>query len=161
LKIVLNQRARVELVNDLSSIIAHIIAGFYENFSWIKWKVNVTHFNGKNDPNIDSFGRTQIRERKPCQKSMREFLIQFSHNMKQKIKQINRIESIPHCIKTEFVKIEMVNSDTTRIIIPGGIFRPIATKRPRSIIHLRNDTIYRNQIAEGIIHNTEIYRLIQ
>jgi len=26
---------------------------------------------------------------------------------------------------------------------------------------LRNDTVYRNQIKEGIIHNTEIYRIIK
>jgi len=36
-----------------------------------------------------------------------------------------------------------------------------ALKSLKNIPSLRNDTIYRNQIAEGIIHNTEIYRLIQ
>jgi len=123
-------------INDLSSIVAHIIAGFYETFSWVKWKFNVTHFSGKNDPNLDSFGPTQIREIRPCQIPIRELMIQFSHNMKQKIEQNNRMENIPWCNKTDFVKIEIVNSDTTRIIIPCGIFRPISTKRPRSIMHL-------------------------
>ena len=36
-----------------------------------------------------------------------------------------------------------------------------ALKRLKNIPLLRNDTIYRYQIAKGIIHNTEIYRLIQ
>ena len=36
-----------------------------------------------------------------------------------------------------------------------------ALKTFKNIPSLRNDTIYRNQIAEGIIHNTEIYQLIQ
>ena len=45
----------------------------------------------------------------------------FNPQIKQKIKQINRIREIPYCNKTEFVKVEIVNSDTTRIIIPGGI----------------------------------------
>ena len=31
----------------------------------------------------------------------------------------------------------------------------------KNIPSLRNDTMYRNQITEGIIHNTEIYQLIQ
>jgi len=63
-------------------------------------------------------------------------MIQFSHNMKQKIEQNDRMENIPRCNKNDFIKIDLVNSDTTTIIIPGGIFRPISTKRPRSIIHL-------------------------
>jgi len=36
-----------------------------------------------------------------------------------------------------------------------------ALKTLKNIPSLRNDTIYRNQITKGIIHNTEIYRLIQ
>jgi len=36
-----------------------------------------------------------------------------------------------------------------------------ALKTSKNIPSLRNDTIYRNQIVEGIIHNTENYRLIQ
>ena len=36
-----------------------------------------------------------------------------------------------------------------------------ALKTLKNIPSLRNDTIYRNQITEDIIHNTEIYRLIQ
>jgi len=36
-----------------------------------------------------------------------------------------------------------------------------ALKISKNIPSLRNDTIYRNQITKGIIHNTEIYRLIQ
>jgi len=35
-----------------------------------------------------------------------------------------------------------------------------ALKTLKNIPSLRNDTIYRNQITKGIIHNTEIYRLI-
>ena len=35
-----------------------------------------------------------------------------------------------------------------------------ALKKLKNIPSLRNDTIYRNQIMKGIIHNTEIYRLI-
>jgi len=51
---------------------------------------------------------------------MRQLMIQFSHNMKQKIEQNNRMENISRCNKTDFVKIEIVNLDTTRIIIPAG-----------------------------------------
>jgi len=36
-----------------------------------------------------------------------------------------------------------------------------AHKRLKNIPFSRNDTIYRNQITKGIIHSTEIYRLIQ
>ena len=36
-----------------------------------------------------------------------------------------------------------------------------ALKKLKNIPSLRNDTIYRNQITEGIIYNTEIYRLIK
>ena len=36
-----------------------------------------------------------------------------------------------------------------------------ALKTLKNIPSLRNDTIYRNQITEGFIHNTEIYRWIQ
>jgi len=36
-----------------------------------------------------------------------------------------------------------------------------ALKKLKNIPSLRNDTIYRNQIVEGIIHNTGIYQLIQ
>ena len=36
-----------------------------------------------------------------------------------------------------------------------------ALKTLKNIPSLRNNTFYRNQIAEGVIHNTEIYRLIQ
>jgi len=39
------------------------------------------------------------------------------------------------------------------------IFQTLKTSK--NIPSLRNDTIYRNQIVKGIIHNTEIYRLIQ
>jgi len=35
-----------------------------------------------------------------------------------------------------------------------------ALKKLKNIPSLRNDTIYRNQIMKGIIHNTEIYRLL-
>jgi len=52
------------------------------------------------------------------------------------MKQINRIRKIPYCNKTEFVKVEIVNSVTTKIIISGGIFRPIAIRRSRSLIQL-------------------------
>jgi len=120
----------------LFSIIAYIIAGFYENFLWVKWNLNVTHFSGKNDPNINSFGPIKIREINPCQISLREILMDFSPRMKQQIKQINQKQQTPYCNKTDFVKAEMVNKYTTRIIIPGGIFRPAAIRRPRSLIHL-------------------------
>jgi len=60
----------------------------------------------------------------------------FILNTKQRITQNNRINGIPYCNKTDFVKIEIVNADTTRIIIPGGLFRPVPTKSQRSIIHL-------------------------
>ena len=60
----------------------------------------------------------------------------FSPNTKQRIKQNNRINGMPYCNKTDFVKIEIVNTDTTRTIIPGGKFRPILTRSRRSIIHL-------------------------
>jgi len=36
-----------------------------------------------------------------------------------------------------------------------------ALKKLKNIPSLRNDTVYRNQIEKGIIHNTEIYRLIK
>jgi len=36
-----------------------------------------------------------------------------------------------------------------------------ALKTSKNIPSLRNDTFYRNQIVERIIHNTKMYRLIQ
>jgi len=36
-----------------------------------------------------------------------------------------------------------------------------ALKKLKNIPSLRNDTVYRNQIQNGIIHNTEIYRIIK
>jgi len=36
-----------------------------------------------------------------------------------------------------------------------------ALKNLKNISSLRNDTVYRNQIQNGIIHNTEIYRIIK
>jgi len=123
-------------MQDLSSIIPHIIAGFYETFSWVKWKLDVTHFSGNNDPNINSFQPIQVYELKPCQTDIQKLLMYFSPNTKQRIKQNNRINGTPYCNKTDLVKIEIVNTYTTRILIPGGIFRPIPTRSQRSIIHI-------------------------
>ena len=123
-------------MTDLSSIIEHIVAGFYETFSWVQWKLNVTYFSGKNDININSFQPIQVHEIRPCQIDIQKLLMHFSPNTKQRIEQRNRINGMPCCNKTEFVKIEIVNADTTRITIPGGIFRPIPTRSQRSIIHL-------------------------
>ena len=123
-------------MEDLSSIIAHIIAGFCETFSWVKWKLDVTPFSGKNDLNINSFQPIKVHEIKPCQTDIQKLLMYFSPNTKQRIKQNNHINGTPYCNKTDFVKIEIVNTDTTRIIIPGGIFRPIPTRSQRSIIPL-------------------------
>jgi len=92
--------------------------------------------SGKDNPSIISVGPIHIKEIQPCQIDIREILMDFSPEIKRQIKQINRINEIPHCNKTDLVKIEMLNSDTTRIIIPGGIFRSIATRRPRSLMHL-------------------------
>jgi len=36
-----------------------------------------------------------------------------------------------------------------------------ALKRLKTIPSIRNDTVYRDQIQDGIIHNTEIYRIIK
>jgi len=120
----------------LSTIIAQIIAGFYETFSWVKWKLDVTHFSGKKETNINSFQPIQVYEIKPCQIDLQKLLMHFSPNTKQRIKQNNRINGMPYCNKTDFVKIEIVNTDTTRTVIPGGKFRPIPTRSRRSIIHL-------------------------
>jgi len=38
---------------------------------------------------------------------------------------------------------------------------PTSLKNLKNIPSLRNDAIYRNQIAKRIIHNTEMYRLIK
>ena len=135
------ERIRINAVesiymDELSSIVAHIIAGFYETFPWVKWRLNVTHFCGKNDTNINSFQPIQVHEIKPCQIDIQKLLMYFSPNTKKRIKQNNRINGTPYCNKTDFVKIENVNADTTRIMIPGGIFRPDPTRSRRSIIHL-------------------------
>jgi len=66
------ERTRINAIEniymkDLSSIIAHITAGFYETFLWVKWKLNVTHFSGRNDTNINSFQPIQVHEIRPCQ----------------------------------------------------------------------------------------------
>jgi len=86
------------------------------------------YFSGKNNPNINSFQPIQVHEIKPCQTDIQKLLMYFSPNTKQRIKQNNRIYGSPLCNKTDFVKIEIVNTDTTRIIIPGGIFRPIPAR---------------------------------
>ena len=116
-------------MQELSSIIPHMIAGFYETFLWVKWKLDVTHFSGKNDPNINSSQPIQVQELKPCQINIQKLLMYCSPNTKQRIKQNNRINGMPYCNKTDFVKIEIVNKDTTRIFIPGGIVKPIPTRK--------------------------------
>jgi len=58
------------------------------------------------------------------------------NELQSPVKPINHIRKIPCCNKTEFVKVEIVNTDITRIIIPGGIFRKIAIRRCRSLIQL-------------------------
>jgi len=96
---------------------------------------------------------------------------------------------LPLCNALDFLKTQIINKDTTKIIIPGGKFRTISQKQKRSLTHqgieialkeynsrklilqtlktlknitgLRNDTIYRNQILNGIIQNTEIYKIIE
>jgi len=47
-------------MQDLS-IIPHMIAGFYETFSWVKWKLDVTHFSGKNDPIVSTNTSVRIK----------------------------------------------------------------------------------------------------
>jgi len=123
-------------MQELSSIIPYIIAGFYETFLWVKWTLDVTHFSGKNDPNSNSSRPIQVQELKPCQIKIQNLLMFFSHNTKQRIKQNNRINGMPYCNKTEFVKIEIINKDTTRIILSGGTFKPIPIRKQRSIIHI-------------------------
>ena len=43
---------------------------------------------------------------------------------------------LPLCNASNFLKIHIVNRDTTKIIIPGGKFRTISQKQKRSLIHL-------------------------
>jgi len=123
-------------IQELSSLIPHIIAEFYETFLWVKWKLDVTHFNGINDPNLNSSEITHIQEQKPCQIEIQKLLMFFNYNTKQKIHNNNYTNTTPHCNKNDFIKIEIVNEDTTIIIVPGGKFKPVPMRQRRSIIHV-------------------------
>jgi len=59
----------------------------------------------------------------------------FDPLTKEKIIQNNRFNETPYCNKTDFVKIEIINRETTKLIIPGGKFKPTPIRSKRSILH--------------------------
>jgi len=98
--------------------------------------LDVIHLNGINDPNLNSSEITHLHELKTCQIEIQKLLMFFNYNTKQKINNSNHTNEIPYCNKHDFIKIKIVNEDTTIIIIPGGKFQPVPIRKQRSIIHV-------------------------
>jgi len=102
-------------LKEISAILPIIISSFYETSIWVKWKLQVTHNLTENDT-------------KPCTVQQDNLLISFMQQLPQ--------NQLPLCNASDFLKIQIVNKDTTKIIIPGGKFRSISQKQKRSLIHL-------------------------
>jgi len=102
-------------LKEISAILPIIISSFYETSIWVKWKLQVTHNLTENYT-------------KPCTIQQDNLLISFSEQLPQ--------NQLPLCNASDFLKIQIVNKDTTKIIIPGGKFRTISQKQKRSLIHL-------------------------
>ena len=82
---------------------------------WVKWKLQVSHNLAENDT-------------KPCTVQQNSLLISTNRQFPQ--------SQLPLCNASNFLKIQIVNKDTTKIIIPGGKFRIISQRQKRSLIHL-------------------------
>ena len=65
---------------------------------------------------------------KPCTVRQNNLLISTYKQLPQ--------NQLPLCNATNFLKIQIVNKDTTKIIIPGGKLRIIPQRQKRSLIHL-------------------------
>ena len=102
-------------LQDISAIVPIIISSFYETSTWVKWKLQVTHNIQENDT-------------KPCKVQQDNLLISLFKQLPQ--------NELPLCNASDSLKIQIVNKDTTKITIPGGIFRTITQKQKRSLIHL-------------------------
>ena len=73
---------------------------------------------------------------KPCQIPIQELLIPFPHQTKTKILKAASKKNTSLCNINDFIHIQIVDKDTTRITIPGGRFRNIPDKNKQSIIHI-------------------------
>ena len=85
-------------LKEISAILPIIISSFYETSIRVKWKLQVTHNLTENYT-------------KPCTIQQDNLLISFSEQLPQ--------NQLPLCNASDFLKIQIVNKDTTKIIIPG------------------------------------------
>ena len=100
---------------EIPAILPIIISHFYETSTWVKWKLQVTHNLTENDT-------------KPCKVQQNNMLISFLEQLPQ--------NTLPLCNASDFLKIQIINKDTTKITIPGGKVRAISPKQKRSLFHL-------------------------
>ena len=115
-----HERGEIDVIEniylkEISAIIPIIISSFYETSTWVKWKLQMTHSLKENYT-------------KPCTVRQNNLLISTYRQLPQ--------NQLPLCNATNFLKIQIVNKDTTKIIIPGGKFRIMPHRQKRSLIHL-------------------------
>jgi len=123
-------------LSEISTLLPYIIVGFYETFLWVKWKMDVIHAEDTKPITSAQNEIADTAETEPCRINIEKLLISFNHKKRPQIHSDNRINAIPFCNKNDFIKIEVVNSRTTKITIPGGRFRTIPRRKQRSLIHL-------------------------
>jgi len=82
---------------------------------WVKWKLQVSHNLAENDT-------------KPCTVQQNNLLISTNRQFPQ--------SQLPLCNASNFLNIQNVNKNTTKIIITGGKFQIISQRQKRSLIHL-------------------------
>jgi len=125
-------------IREISSLLPFIIAGFYETFSWVKWKMDITHVEDTKYMLVVSTEPADTLEAKPCRINIRKLLISFNYNTRMQIYRNNLTNAIPLCDKNDFMKIEAVNKHTTKIIIAGGKFRTMPILRPTTLAGFYN-----------------------
>jgi len=123
-------------IHEVSALLPFTIAGFYETFSWVKWKIDIVH--NEDEENIQSTTRepTNTFDDKPFRIDIQKLLIPFDDYTTLHIKNNKYVNTIPLCNKTDFIRIEVINDHITKITIPGGKFRTMPIRRQRSLIHL-------------------------
>jgi len=95
-------------MKEVSSILPFIIPGFYETFSWVKWKMDVIHTEEGESTQPALRGLTNTFDEKPCRINIQKLLIPFNYYTTLHIHNNNHVNTIPLCNKTDFIKIEVI-----------------------------------------------------
>jgi len=123
-------------IKDISSILPFIIASFYETFTWVKWKLQVKHFENENNTYMTTNNYSNIFDERLCRMHEQTLLLPFDYHTRFNIQNNKYIKSFPPCNTANFINIQVVNVNTTKITIPGGKFRSMPIRQQRSLIHL-------------------------